>query len=151
MIIDGVTPEQTTAEYILYTLQNCARQYMNYVISGDKTATYNTLSREYITKNNITIDNVLNYVPVYEYADANGITQAHEVVGNTYGTYYIKYQLGESNIYFNINMDISTDCFSVIPMSESEYEAKLKEPAKGTEKEKVILKNRYNNITYVTR
>lgn len=151
MVIDGVIPQKTTAVYILYTLQNCVRQYINYTLASDDGAIYGLLSNDYINEYNIKQNNVFDYVQMYTYSETDEFIEVYEVVGNTYSTYYIKYQLGENIIFLIVNMDISTDSFSVIPINETEYNEKIVEPAQGTEKEKTILRNKYNNINYVTR
>lgn len=151
MIIEGVIPQKTTAVYILCTLQNCVRQYINYILTSDNVAIYSALSNDYVAKYNINQNNVFDYVQTYTYSDEDEFTEVYEVVGNTYSTYYIKYQLGENIIFLIVNMDISTDSFSVIPINEAEYNTKIVEPAEGTKTEKTILRNKYNNITYVTR
>lgn len=53
------------------------------------------------------------------------------------------------NIYFIVNLDISTNSFSIIPITESLYQEKISQPAKafGT-KEDNVQKNEYNNISF---
>lgn len=150
MIIDGIIPQKTTSQYVLLTLQNCVRQYINYILSADNIAIYNILDNEYVTNNNINQNNVLDYVYTYTYGNVDGFIEIYEVVGDTYGTYYIKYQLGENIIFLTVNIDILTDSFSVVPLNEEQYNTKTTEPAVGTKDVKTILRNRYNNINYVT-
>ena len=69
-------------------------------------------------------------------------------LGNKYATYYAKHLLENEILYFIVNLDISTDCYSIIPIEQQEYDVKIKEPAKAFgNQEDGIEKNDYNTIS----
>lgn len=69
--------------------------------------------------------------------------------GVNYSTYYAKHRLGDNDLYFMVNLDSSTNGFSIIPIEQTEYEQKIVEPAKSSgSKEDTVEKNEYNTIPY---
>lgn len=72
-----------------------------------------------------------------------------EFRGVNYSTYYAKHIFGENEIYFIVNLDLSTKAFSVIPINKEEYTTKISETiATSNSQEDKVERNEYNIIPY---
>lgn len=146
--LTGVTPTKATRTAIINTIQNCIKKYLNYVEDSNENAVYAVLDSTYIQNNSVTQDNVLSNVPNYNQSDMSEINEIYQITGSTYSIYYVRYQLGNAYIFFIVNMDITTDSFSIMPISANRYNTLIVTPSEGISKSAVIRSNQYNKVTY---
>ena len=147
--LEGITPKETTRTAIINTIQNCIKTYLRYVNTNNSNAVYSILDTTYIEENNITQNNVLNNVPNYNIdGNTSQINEIYGVTGSTYSIYYVRYQLGNSYIFFTVHMDIETDSFSIIPIGSNTYNTSIVTPSEGISKSATISSNQYNKVTY---
>lgn len=146
--LTGVTPTKATRTAIINTIQNCIKKYLNYVEDSNENAVYGVLDSTYIQNNSVTQDNVLSNVPNYNQSDMSEINEIYQITGSTYSIYYVRYQLGNAYIFFIVNMDITTDSFSIMPISANRYNTLIVTPSEGISKSAVIRSNQYNKVTY---
>ena len=74
-----------------YTVLSCINEYMQYNTQNDSKNIYNLLSKEYINKNGITIDNIAQKVQIYDVGTTFMVKEIYEYNNNenisTYFTY----------------------------------------------------------------
>lgn len=74
-----------------YTVLSCINEYMQYNTQNDSKNIYNLLSKEYINKNAITIDNIAQKVQIYDVGTTFMVKEIYEYNNNenisTYFTY----------------------------------------------------------------
>ncbi len=151
MIINGKKPSELKVENIFYTIDNELRIYMNQVNNSEKNKVYNLLDKDYIEKNNITEENVLEKIPNYIDIDTYKTKKIYELTGRNLATYFVKGIVEEKNIYFVFKLDISNDVFSIFPIEEEEYNKKINEVVNCDQKEEETIEvNEDNKIVYVS-
>lgn len=145
-----------------YTVSNCVSQYLNEINKNNtryygtteegkygkvveeeyiKQNIYNLLSKEYIDKNNITIDNVYNHIDnIVEQVIFTPI-KMNSVSGSKIEKYIVYGFVGNldykfiKEIYIVINLDIENQTFSIEPINY-----------KYTNIDEIIIKNNNTNI-----
>lgn len=88
--ISNLNVEPLKNRNIYYTVINCINQYLKYIVNLESDAVYTVLDNNYIKKNNITKENVLQYVDKLQtktYFSAIDILE--EVVDDTKANYYV--------------------------------------------------------------
>ena len=58
--------EQVKSAPAFFTIQNCVNKYIDYILQENSEAVYKVLDTEYIKKNDITSDNILDKIPKVE-------------------------------------------------------------------------------------
>lgn len=149
-IIEGVIPSKTQIPNIYFSIEKVLKQYLEYVAKKDINAIYGLLDYKYINENNINTANVLEYVSKHNSESSTYIKEMYEISGDKYSSYYINYLEQNENYYITINMDTSSESFSVIPMSEEKYKKIVLEPAKAFgNNEDTVKRNEYNEFSFI--
>lgn len=150
-IIDGVIPSKTKIPNIYFSIEKALFQYLEYVKNQEQVKIYGLLDYKYINENNINVNNVMNYVTKYNPNDKAEIQEMYEISGSKYSSYYINYRVEEASNYIIINVDISSDAFSVINITKEQYEKLISEPAKAYgSNEDTVSKNKYNEFSFTS-
>lgn len=111
-----------------YTVSSCLTKYVTYVSSKDNEKIYVMLDSNYIDKNNITVDNVFNFIPIYdgEYTQ-NSIRMYSQEINSYMTKYYVKYIINQSI------MDVVTEDivqYAIVVLNERELSFSI-EPYDG--------------------
>ena len=136
---------------VFFSNVNYINSYINYVASENSIAIYNVLDKKYIEKNNITYDNILDYIDDYSIGSSLKATGMEYVkVGNNF-VYYVKGMIYE-NTYEGVSLldddfsivvvtDFKNLSFSLYPVDNNNY----KEVINGIKKINIV-NNTYNTI-----
>ena len=109
-----------------FTVQSCINKYISYVSSKNTDSILKTIDSEYIIKNNITEENVLEKV---EQISVGTIFEANkmyeEEIDSDNKIYYVlgtlkqdgleNYTIIDNNFCITVNMDFANNIFSIIP------------------------------------
>ncbi len=108
-----------------FTVNSCIYKYITYLSGNNSDALMSVLDDEYVNSNNITKDNVYNFL---NKLDGNYTFKSKKIyyqeVDKNYITYYVmgdlvKEVLDESPIkqeeYYKVNMDLKDQLFSIAP------------------------------------
>ena len=109
-----------------FTVQSCINKYISYVSSKDTDSILKMIDSEYIMKNNITEENVLEKV---EQISVGTIFEANkmyeEEIDSDNKIYYVlgtlkqegleNYTIIDNNFCITVNMDFANNIFSIIP------------------------------------
>ena len=150
--IDTLKPVEEYNTY--FSVTNYMNSYISYLANNDREAIYNMLSSEYIYKNNINQNNILNIVKTYNQDSMLSlkITSIDEIkIKNDKYIYYIKGKIikntfeSDEVIDNNYNVlllaDYSNLTEAVYPLDEEKYETII-----NNIKDINITKNKYNKI-----
>lgn len=143
-------PVRTNRINTFYTIENCIKSYLQIVNSKDQTAVIKLLNKSYISENNITSENVFNYIVKNNNSEKYNTIEMYELNTLEYTSFYVEGILNkQSKIFFEVGLDSTNNTFDIMPISESVYNKRISETSnvnKGTEKK--IEKNEYNNVEY---
>ena len=136
-----------------YTIEKNMQSYFLYLKVGNSEAVYEMLSKDYLAKNNLTQENILNHLPKIQSADYEfSLKQLYLNDSNTYPVYYAKGELLENSKkqeqYLIIYVDQIAASIAVEPITKQEYETKLK--ANKENEEKQIQRNNYNKLSQIS-
>ena len=124
-VIDTETISIVTNPSDFYTASSCVLKYLNYVASGNRDNIIRLLSSDYKNKNNITIENIDNFInitnTVYNFNARKMFMQ--QVGKNIYKYYiygliseeYIDYEYSETNFYIIVILDKNNGTFAIEP------------------------------------
>lgn len=149
LLVDGITPKRVTASNMFFTIEECAKQYIQYAIENNTKAIQSLLDEKYLEKEKLDIQKINTISKTYTKNNFNKTVEMYEIPGLKYYTYYIKHKLGKETIYFVVNTDASVNTFSVVPIEKTYYTTKILEQVKASSnQEETIQKNNYNTISY---
>lgn len=150
LLKEGMLPSKVTSEHLFFTAEQCVKDYIKYINDNDTKAIYSLLDYKYIDENNIKESNVTEYIKKYNNnSKVNKTVEIYQSAGAKYHTYYVKHKIGINNEYFIVNMDISNNRFSIIPIDQEKYEQKIIEKIEGVSpNEDAVKANNYNVINY---
>lgn len=136
-----------------YTIEKNMQNYFLYLKVGNSQAVYQMLSQNYLEKNSLTAENVLNNLPKIQSADYEfSLKQLYLNDSTTYPVYYAKGEVLENSKkqeqYLIIYVDQITASIAVEPITKQEYETKLK--ANKENEEKQIPRNEYNKLSQIS-
>ena len=111
-----------------YTVSSCLTKYVTYVSSKDNEKIYIMLDSNYIDKNNITVDNVFDFISLYDGEYTQSSIRMYSQQINSYTTkYYVKYVINQSI------MDVATEDiiqYAIVVLNERELSFSI-EPYDG--------------------
>lgn len=118
-----VTPVKDRNDF--FTVANCIDKYVTYLSTKEKDILYNYLDETYKVENNITIDNVYQFVKTYDdYYKFKASEMYVANLSNNISQYYVYGTLTpestgddeeEIDFYISIKLDKLNNTFSVIP------------------------------------
>lgn len=134
-IDNTVSPLKDVNRY--FSIDSAISKYISYVESQDKSAILKILNSKYIKDNQITTDNLFNYITAYETTYKSNTREIYQVSkhDNIY-KYYAKVRinnelLDSSNFvrfdYFEITIDEENLTFAIEPISSIIYQDKIGE------------------------
>ena len=133
---------------IIYSIDNCIKKYLSNIDNNLNTALYNILDKEYIQKNNIKIDNVIesvNYFANKKYT----IKEIYYLDARSQIPYIVSGQLYDNNNienkYFIVIFDVRNETFSIKEVDEEIYNQYKNGLIYYTESS--IEKNDYNELS----
>lgn len=136
-----------------YTIENCIKDYFQLIYSTlkqnstslqkNKQKIYNMLSKQYIEKNKITVDNVLEKIDTITSSPILEINKMQYLEGEYVQTYIIYGKLNNKDIYYLINTDDYNKTFSIEPINIGISTEELQ-----TKKQR-IEKNNNNGLIYI--
>lgn len=117
-----------------YTVDSCANRFVNNIMIQDKDSMMKQLNKNYIDENNVTIDNIFDYIEEINATNYKTKTVYYEKINDNVTKYYVKGILIKENFDDNMNVvsdtqldyyliiyiDNDSDTFSVEP-----YDGKL--------------------------
>lgn len=126
-IVDAKNLETVKSATAYFTVQSCVNKYINYLSNKDKENIIILLDSDYLEKNNINEENVLEKI---EEIPENTLFEAEkmyvEIISDDVNKYYVSGILKEDNFeqseviknefYIIINMDLKNMIFSVEPL-----------------------------------
>lgn len=135
-VIDNtVSPLKNVNRY--FTIDSAISKYTSYVASSDTDSIIKTLSDDYIKKNDITIDNVFDYITSYGPNYTSSTREIYQISShNNIYKYYAKVRISLENMdtsnvigyeYFEVTIDEEHLTFAIEPISEIIYQDKIKE------------------------
>lgn len=142
---------QDVVEYSsFFSINNDLNEYLKYNYYQESNALFELLNKEYITKNNITKDNILTKLKLYDetvsiktknmYYEENGNIQLYYVIGDIISTLYDEINVIEENVKFFITVDYDTMAFNIYPIYDEINEIPMENKFPN------ILLNQYNGI-----
>lgn len=149
LLLLGLKPEKVTLKNVYFSIEACIDKAKEYADTKDNKALYDLINKEYIEKEKITQNNViemtgLNKIEKYK------IQEMYEISGMNYSSYYIKTLIQDSkNVYFNINWDLENSAYDIKILTKTEYENYIKKTIEEVKsEEESIKKNDNNSIPY---
>ena len=113
---------------LAYSVQHCIQRYYSYGSEGNSEALYNSLDKEYVSKNGVTRDNVLNMLNMRKYVKfiicnvqyiENDKVTVFQVEGmDLYGEEAVKK-------YYVVKVDFISNKFSVYPMDKRTVDVEI--------------------------
>lgn len=136
-----------------YTIENNLQKYFLYAKAGNEQALDDLIIEEYKNKNQITKENIVQYIPKIEDTDSEFfLRQLYINDSRTHPTYYAYGDLLQNNkkseYYYIVYTDQTNLCWGIEPIQKQEYEEKIKKDKKN--EEKTITKKQYNTISQKT-
>ena len=134
---------------LFYTIESYINKFILYSQAGNKEAIYSILDKEYIVKNDITKDTVLDYVQNIKDKDTKLIIRKMYVKETEKNEIYYVYSLLEKDhtgnqVFFKVYKDKTNATCSISLMDIDEFNQVIKNKKEIAEKE--IQKNEYNTI-----
>lgn len=117
------------------TIDSSVSKYISYVSSKNNDYTYQVLDKNYLEDNNITTANIFNKIEFYDPNYRGSAKEIYQISSyqNIY-KYYVKEQISNETLdtiefvrydYFCITLDESNLTFSIMPITENEYNTKI--------------------------
>ena len=117
------------------TIDSSVSKYISYVSSKNNDYTYQVLDKNYLEDNNITTANIINKIEFYDPNYRGSAKEIYQISSyqNIY-KYYVKEQISNETLdtiefvrydYFCITLDESNLTFSIMPITENEYNTKI--------------------------
>lgn len=120
-----------------FTIDSAISKYISYVASGDTANIIKLLDTNFVSNNNITSNNLFNYIESY---DTNYVGSTREVYQVSYNDniykYYVKVRLLNEDFvsstfvkytYFEVTINENNLTFAVAPISSVMYSNKIEE------------------------
>ena len=139
--IETIQTELVKEESTYFYVKDCLEKVISYATRNDNIAVYNTINKEYIEKNNITQDNVLEITKLNNISNYR-IKEMYGLDGFGHHNYYVNEILDNNDIYININLDWTNNTFDFSILNKEEFdkyisttiEANIEETGKSIEK-----------------
>ena len=110
---------------IFYTVEDCINVYFKTVEEKDTSALLCLLDKEYISKNNITSDNVLNYVDKLNNGDTFIATDMYEARNDNIYIYIVEGTKDDgkytNNVYYIVKFDDNHLTYNITPLYANNY------------------------------
>ncbi len=120
---------------IFYTISSCIDKYTNFISKNDTKALIDILDTKYIKDNNITTNNVINYIDKFKTKQINVVRKIYEQEIDKYNSLYYVYYTArndtdsqiedgyfgeikreeEQDKYIIVKLDFSNETFSIMP------------------------------------
>lgn len=113
---------------LAYNVEQCIQKFYSLVSEGDVEAVYNSLDKDYISENNISVSNIFNVLKVNK--DAKFVICDVQYLENENITAFrVKgidvFNEGSANRYYVVKVDFLKGTFSIYPMDKSPENVKL--------------------------
>ena len=149
--------KEVTINSDYFTVQNIINDYYEILKSNDKLLIYNTLDIEFIKKNSITEENVLDYVDtnygetsfiatneyIYKTANLNYYFIKGNLI-NESGSIEANNQIINENINYLVTVNYKNNKYSIFPLEDDNYKSFIKT---YSFKNDMDLKSSYKDIT----
>lgn len=136
-----------------FSIEKNLQNYCLYLKIGNSKALHDILSQEYMTKQQITQENITNYLPKIEDDDYEFILkQLYVNDSESNQTYYaygeVLQNKGKDQHYYVVYTDQVTLSIQIEPITKQEFENRITESKNNEERE--IARNEYNKYTQIT-
>lgn len=143
------------SENDFFSLENEIKNFFLYYKVENKNAIYEILNEQYITDNNITVENIIeeisklyaekenNFIQEIAYVRESSANPIHYIKG------IIENSMGTQNCYMTIYWDLDNGTYSIEPITENEYNQYISEEMKE-ENNFSIAEKQYNKLQRIT-
>lgn len=106
--------EQVKSATAYFTVQSCVNKYISYILENDSEAVYNILDNDYIEKNEITENNVLNKInDITEQVVFEATKMYVEEIDENNNKYYVSGVLKQDDLGYIEETTVVNDNFSI--------------------------------------
>lgn len=143
------------SENDFFTLEKQIKNFFLYYNAENKNAIYDVLDTQYISNNNMTMENCIEEIAKIYKESANNYSQeiAYFRESRAKPIYYIKGIIqnnkGTENCYITIFWDLDNNTYSIKPITEKEYNQYISEELKE-KNDFLIEKKQYNKLERIT-
>lgn len=120
-----------------FTIDSAISKYFSYVTSKNSESILKILDEDYVSRNNITNDNIYNFVGNYDTNISSGLEEAYQISSyNNIYKYYVKVVLKletlydstlQEYVYYIVTINENELTFAIEPISETMYLNKIGE------------------------
>ena len=132
---------------LYYMVDSCIKSYLTMLKNKDNSVIISYLNEEFINKNKINENNVLEIIKQYNNYDSYRTKDVYEKyeLETRFATYCAKGKIDGSYIFFIVGVDPNNETFDIYPVDEETYNKTITEKESTNEtQEKSIAKKTYN-------
>lgn len=148
-VTKGMKPSINRVTNLYFTVDNCIKNYISFVVNENYNVLINILNEEYVNKNNINNENISKKLQKYEGNSFYRTYEEYNLTGVSFSSYYVKGKIGDEFVYFELGLDISNNTYDIKPISSDEYLKLIDTVSNPTNsQEKTIAKKKNNTIPF---
>lgn len=146
--LDGNEVQIATSEYkdktitildnrnMFFTVSSCVDRYIEYIVKKNNISLYSILDDKYITENNITKQNIWNYVDKFSNKQIFSAKEIYKMEDDDYNNTFFVYgtireekenvMTPKKDLHIVVKLNYENDTFSIIPFENIPKEAIIK-------------------------